>query len=686
MAQTSLQEVRAKFPQYDDLSDEQLARGLHDAYYADMPFEEFASSIGYAPRTGMQQAGRYAGLAGRAAVQAVPSALGGLPALGLDAYDSLVNLTARGMNATGIPALQTNYVQPWRHTQALNRAGVAAADALGMTRPETQGEATAVKYGTDILGALGAAGAAGAGAKLLKGSVAEMPLGLLAENPVQQGIGAGAATYAADYFAEHPEVMRDFAAKLSSDPATQANLAMLGTMGGTMAAGAAAPGGAGSAGNVGTRALQLVRPFSEAGQRGIAGTVLRNFATNPDAAIENLGRSREILPGSMPMTGEVAGDAGLAGAQGPILKGLDTRNLAGERASERNAVRVGELRRLSGANPKQGSLQTGLEYATDKRARITGPMREDAFAGANVPPDVLNSATSQAVGSTIDRILNSEVGTRADVQKAMEWVRGRLGQDINTPERLYSIRKDLRDASIGKYNQDVPSLKLAKGQLEDVIRSVDDVIEAAAPGYNAYMRRYAQMSKPIDQMEIIDHLRRSAESATIDATRSGGMAAQFPVLMAGKLRAALESKMMEREGAKLSPVQQRTVDRIFADLRSEMSVTGGNRMVRQPGSDTFKNMTVSNVVGHILGDYLGSTQAAKSITAPFQWLYKLPDNKVSDLLVESMLDPQLAKNLMQEASVVKIQKFSEALKNKAVAQGLVNQAGEYINPESPEVK
>lgn len=42
----TMQEVRAKFPQYNDLSDEQLATALHRKFYADMPFSEFAQKVG----------------------------------------------------------------------------------------------------------------------------------------------------------------------------------------------------------------------------------------------------------------------------------------------------------------------------------------------------------------------------------------------------------------------------------------------------------------------------------------------------------------------------------------------------------------------------------------------------------------------------------------------------------------
>lgn len=42
----NIQEIRQKYPQYDDLSDEQLLQGLHAKHYSDMPYEQFAGSLG----------------------------------------------------------------------------------------------------------------------------------------------------------------------------------------------------------------------------------------------------------------------------------------------------------------------------------------------------------------------------------------------------------------------------------------------------------------------------------------------------------------------------------------------------------------------------------------------------------------------------------------------------------------
>lgn len=40
-----IKEIRQKYPQYDDLSDQQLADGLHKKYYSDLPKDDFYKRI-----------------------------------------------------------------------------------------------------------------------------------------------------------------------------------------------------------------------------------------------------------------------------------------------------------------------------------------------------------------------------------------------------------------------------------------------------------------------------------------------------------------------------------------------------------------------------------------------------------------------------------------------------------------
>ena len=41
----NIQEIRQKYPQYDDLPDEQLLQGIHAKHYPDIPFDEFAAKV-----------------------------------------------------------------------------------------------------------------------------------------------------------------------------------------------------------------------------------------------------------------------------------------------------------------------------------------------------------------------------------------------------------------------------------------------------------------------------------------------------------------------------------------------------------------------------------------------------------------------------------------------------------------
>ena len=45
----NIQEIRQKYPQYNDLSDEQLADGFHSKFYSDISKEDFYKSLGVNP-------------------------------------------------------------------------------------------------------------------------------------------------------------------------------------------------------------------------------------------------------------------------------------------------------------------------------------------------------------------------------------------------------------------------------------------------------------------------------------------------------------------------------------------------------------------------------------------------------------------------------------------------------------
>jgi hypothetical protein len=45
----TLADIRKQYPQYADISDEQLAKGFHEKFYSDIPFTDFSAQIGFKP-------------------------------------------------------------------------------------------------------------------------------------------------------------------------------------------------------------------------------------------------------------------------------------------------------------------------------------------------------------------------------------------------------------------------------------------------------------------------------------------------------------------------------------------------------------------------------------------------------------------------------------------------------------
>jgi hypothetical protein len=416
-------------------------------------------------------------------------------------------------------------------------------------------------------------------------------------------------------------------------------------------AGAAAPG-AGSAllPAAGRAAREVVRPFTEAGREAITGGVLRQLSREPEVAMKAMEGYQSPVSGYTPTAAQASRDLGLISAETSI-RGLDTTGKFAAQAGQANQARMAILDRLA-------KDEAALSGAVTKRDEVTAPLREEAFAKATVNPETFQSAVNLTVNKTIDDILNSDAGARSTVESTMKWAKSQIERGT-TPQRLYEVRKDLRDASQGRLDKDGAAYSLAKGQLEQVIRSVDDAIDAAAPGYKDYLKKYAQSSKGIERLEAAQEFKGKVLSTTPDPSRVGDYMISQPSFTRA-IRAA------EKE-TDLSKTQLAVLKKVAEDLDSGVL----NRAGRVPGSDTFKNLSTANVIGAFIGKQMfGEVPASVSkVAAPMNWLYNGTDDQIRELLVDAMLDPKLASRLMSKASVVSIEPLSKELQRKAIAAG-----------------
>lgn len=427
----------------------------------------------------------------------------------------------------------------------------------------------------------------------------------------------------------------------------------LGQLGLGVLGGMVAPGAAGTTAQALTRATTgSVRPFTEAGRQVIAGQVLRELSADPEVAMRAAQRYQPSIPGYRPTTAQATRDVGLISAETPI-RSMETSGRFLAQTSEANQARMAILDRLA-------KDETALSQAIAKRNEVTTPLREQAFARSTVDPDTFQSAVTLTANKTIDDILASPAGARGTVAKAMQFAKDQLARGTD-PQRLYEVRKDLRDAAQGLLDREGAAFSLAKNQLEQVIRSVDDVLEATAPGYKEYLSKYAASSRGIESLEAAQAVRSKVLSTTPDPSRVGDFLISQPAFTRA-IRAIKDDPRTP-----LSKTQVAVLERVGRDLDEGVLQRGA----KVPGSDTFKNLSTANIVGGIIGRQIvgEGNPVLQKLAAPLNWLYNGTDNKIRELLVDAMLDPKLAADLMKKASIMRVEPLSKALQKKALNMG-----------------
>ena len=596
--------------------------GYGDISFPDgMSMEEITKALEQLPpapgsRSMPDELMRQAGLATRPMVQSAMT-VGGLLPIAVDPLVNLFNLATGTKLPTMTQATQTN----------LNR--------MGFPEPETAEERVVQDIASAGYGTAGVARAAGAVAPRLPGMLSEAAK-FFAQSPQAQSAAAVSAATAGGALREG-----------GANPYAQ-------TVGALMA-GMVAPGGPML--STTQRALSvpggLVKPFTQEGREVIVGNVLNRLATNPEQAMRNMAESAPLVPGVRPTAAGTARDPGLAGAETPLRSPtFDPSNLFGQQINQNQEAILNAFRQIGG---KPGSIP----YAEAKRSAITAPMRVAAFEGVTVSPETFQSGIQLVVNQAINNVMSSPVGVRKDVETAMKFAVDRV-KLAKTPEELYEVRKDLAKAAQGAYNQENPSLRLASGQLKEVIAAADDVIEAAAPGYAAYMAKYKKSSSAIDQMRLLQGIEAKITTGLPNISTGN------PVLAASALRRQLAAAQDEL-GTQLSPSAQGKLDNIINEINRGMAATSPG--VKPPGSNTFQNMSMGNLIGRVFSESLADNTTLRTMTRPLDWLYKLPDQQVQQLLVQAMLDPKLAAQMMAKANIMRVEPLATSLRQKAQQLG-----------------
>jgi hypothetical protein len=563
---------------------------------------------------------RQLGLTTRAGV----TGLAGLPLLAGDALNNLYNMISQGVKeGTGVSMGQL--------PMASQSAQQLMTEA-GLPEPRTKQERVVQDIASSMAGVGGAA-------KLAQ-TLAPTAVGtrMLSENiPVQVAGALGGAG----------------AASLGREE----GVGMLGQLGLGAAGGILAPASLGTSAQLGARAVrESVKPFTQAGREVITGNVLRQLSDSPELAIARMEGYVPPVRGYTPTTAQASRDIGLISAEQGI-RGLDIEGAFAKQASEANKARNVILDRIAKDKDTIANVIT-------KRDDLTRPIRERAFANSIATPEQFQSGITLIAEKKINDILQTPAGKRDSVISAMESARADIRRAQN-PQELYEIRKDLRAAEQGlldksdKGGASASAFKAARNELNQVIKAVDDTIDAAAPEYKNYLKKYAAISREIDRMNELQGFKSKVTSTIPDPINDD----LFMLSQAGFAKAVRNLP----KDTNIPKGQVAALQKISKDL--DEGVLG--RATKPAGSDTFKNMSTANLIGGIIGKQMfGEVSPALSkVTAPLNWLFNGTDDQIRTLLVEAMLDPKLASKLMTKASVVTVEPLSKELQRKAINLG-----------------
>lgn len=266
-----------------------------------------------------------------------------------------------------------------------------------------------------------------------------------------------------------------------------------------------------------------------------------------DEVVSLLKAKRQIVPGSLPTAGEAAAPAGatkFSALQESARGVLPDEYLA--RTDAGNAARINALRSV-------GQDEPALQTAIAERSAVTSPMYEAARTSPT-RIDVNN------VAGNIDDLMRSNPGNpelMATLGQIRYGLTDEMGNVRSDPQQIASVLDGIKAALAKKENSFI------KGQLTEIKNQLADAI----PGYQAAQSKFAEMSQPVNQMQIGQFLENKLVPALDEQGRQkAGVYAQALQDAPATIKKATGAPRFEKLSEALTPEQLAVVNSVKEDL------------------------------------------------------------------------------------------------------------------------
>lgn len=411
------------------------------------------------------------------------------------------------------------------------------------------------------------------------------------------------------------------------------------------ALGALAGAGGQAAGNAVAGAVRgakaIADPLFKGGRARIAARVLQKFSQNADDAARAAGSYSAATPGVAPTLAEATLDPGIATLQ----RSLADPQLAGAVTNRGLANRKAMIDALSGIAQDDAARSA----AVSARQAAAEPL----YSAAKAAIPAVDDAGAQQLAQLLSRPSMEAAEDVASKLAAEEGVT--LGPEL-TGQKLHYLKMAMDNLLDPRSGTGIVGAQA--NAVRDTRNALVGWMDQYVPSYQAARETYAELSKPIGQMDIGRALYDKLVPALSEA--GDGVTRFTPQKYAQALRDAdtLARNATDFPGATLekvmTPEQIATLKGIGTDLGRAATAADIGRAV---GSNTSQNLAAQNVVDQVLGPLSVGPRAramAEALLYPTKWTASKAysaglEPEIQQELARLLLDPQAAAAALRTA-------------------------------------
>lgn len=404
----------------------------------------------------------------------------------------------------------------------------------------------------------------------------------------------------------------------------------------------------------------FVAPLFKSGQEGIAGRALLSAAGTPQeaqAAARAMQSATPAIPGVQPTMGMVAGNGGLAQLQRAVANNPEAATAFASRDQGNTNALLEALQKIAGDKGQRDFFAADRSAAADA---LYGKARA-SYDPANVTPEV-----QAQIESLLKRPSITE-GSKAAQKIAQE--RGQLPDPDGSLGALHDVKTALDDQisalkTAGKTKEAASVLGTQNKLLE--------VLDSLSPDYAAARSTFAEMSKPINRMDVgqsvLDKLSPALNEFSVQKQLR-------PTAFADAIAAgdATARKATGFAGAKMDAIMTPEDLATFQGVGKTLGqIRDAQTMGKAVGSNTAQNQISQDALRQIAGPLglpkgFSENALMQTLMRPQQFVGKLAEPKITELLRQAALDPKQGAGLMLQ----QLQKTDDPRLRNALARLLL---------------